>query len=137
MIVGAILQTSAQNFGMFIGARFLVGFGLSFACIAAPVLITELAFPTHRAPLTSLYNSTWYLGSIVAAWTTYGTFRVQSNWSWRIPSAVQALPSVLQLFLIFFIPESPRWLINKGQDERAIQILGKWHCGGNMDVSIL
>lgn len=72
MLIGTALQTASQNIGMFIAARGLIGFGLSFACLAAPVLITEIAFPTHRAPLTSMYNSTWYLGSIVAAWTTYG-----------------------------------------------------------------
>ena len=89
MLAATAIQTAAKDVGMFIGARFLIGFGLSFACIAAPVLITELAFPTHRAPITSLYNSTWYLGSIVAAWTTFGTFRLSSDWSWRIPSLVQ------------------------------------------------
>jgi MFS family permease len=68
MLVGVAIQTAAQNIGMFIGARGLIGFGLGFACAAAPLLITELSFPTHRGPLTSLYNSSWYLGSIVAAW---------------------------------------------------------------------
>lgn len=64
MLIGTAIQTAAQNIGMFIGCRFLIGFGLAFACLAAPVLITELAFPTHRGPITSLYNSSWYLGSI-------------------------------------------------------------------------
>lgn len=46
---------------------------------------------------------------------TYGTFRINSSWSWRIPSALQGLPSVLQLALIWFVPESPRWLLSKGR----------------------
>jgi MFS family permease len=134
MIVGVVLQTAAQNFGMFIGCRFLIGFGLSFACLAAPILITELAFPTHRAPITSLYNSTWYLGSIVAAWVTYGTFRIQNNWAWRIPSALQGLPSILQILLIFVVcPESPRWLIDNGKEEQATAIIAKYHCGGDFE----
>jgi MFS family permease len=49
---------------MFIVARGFIGFGLAIAGAAAPLLITELCFPSHRAPLTSLYNSSWYLGSI-------------------------------------------------------------------------
>ena len=100
MLIGVAVQTAAQNIGMFIGARFLIGFGLSWASIAAPILITELAFPTHRAPITSLYNSTWYLGSIVAAWTTFGTFRILNTWSWRIPSLLQGLPSIIQFFFV-------------------------------------
>jgi len=66
MLIATALQSAAQNVGMFIAARGLIGFGLSFAGLASPVLITELAFPTHRAPLTSLYNSSWYLGAIIA-----------------------------------------------------------------------
>jgi sugar porter (SP) family MFS transporter len=95
------------------------------------VLITELAFPTHRGPLTSLYNSSWYLGSIVAAWTTFGTFRIPNTWGWRIPSLLQGLPSIFQFCLIMFIPESPRWLVDKGKDEQAIAIITKYHCGGD------
>ena len=73
MIISTIIQSASQNLAMFLIGRFLIGFGNSWASIAGPILLTELAFPTHRAPITSLYNSMWYLGSIVAAWTTFGT----------------------------------------------------------------
>jgi len=132
MLVGVALQTAAQNVAMFIVCRFFIGVGLSWACMAAPVLITELAFPTHRAPITGLYNSSWYLGSIVAAWVTYGTFRIPGTWSWRIPSVLQGLPSLLQVILVFIvIPESPRWLISKGFDEQAIQTICYYHANGD------
>jgi len=138
MLIATAIQTAAQNIGMFIGARFLIGFGLSFACIAAPVLITELAYPTHRAPITSLYNSTWYLGSIIAAWTTFGTFRIDSTWGWRIPSLVQGAPSALQVILIWFcIPESPRWQIDHGQDAKAMKTLCYYHCNGDESDPLL
>ncbi|WWC72350.1 uncharacterized protein I206_106312 [Kwoniella pini CBS 10737] len=135
--VGVALQTGAQSVGMFIGCRFLIGFGLAFSCLAAPTLLTELAFPTHRGPITSLYNSTWYLGSIIAAWTTYGTFRIPNTWGWRIPSLLQGLPSIVQLALLFFIPESPRWLVDHGKDEQAIRVLTKYHCGGNTEDPLI
>jgi MFS family permease len=131
MLVGVALQTAAQNIGMFIGARFLLGFGLAFSALASPTLLTELAFPTHRAPLTSLFNTSWYLGSIVAAWTTYGTFFIKNNWAWRIPSLFQGIPSVLQVALILTIPESPRWLVHKGREEAARKVLVKYHAGGD------
>ncbi|WOO79084.1 Lactose permease [Vanrija pseudolonga] len=131
MILASGLQAGAQNVAMFIASRFLIGFGVSFGNISAPVLVSELAFPTHRGPLTSLYNSMWYLGAIVAAWTTFGTFRIPNTWSWRIPSLLQGLPSVIQFGMIYFIPESPRWLIAHGKDEQAIAFLRKYHCGGD------
>lgn len=133
MCAATAVQTAAQSVGMFIGARFLIGFGLTFAANAAPLLVTEISYPTYRAPLTSTYNSLWYSGAIIAAWTTFGTFRVKNTWSWRIPSALQALPSVLQVFLIWFMPESPRWLMSKGREEEALKILAYYHADGNAD----
>ncbi|KAF9456247.1 general substrate transporter [Collybia nuda] len=131
MIVGTILQTASNTVGMFIGARFLIGFGLTFAASAAPLLVTEIAFPSQRAQLTSLYNSLWYLGSIIAAWTTYGTFHIPSSWAWRVPSALQGLPSVLQILFIWFVPESPRWLVSKGREAQALKTLAYYHANGN------
>lgn len=116
---------------MFIGARFMIGFGLTFAANAAPMLVTELAYPAYRAPLTSLYNSLWYSGAIVAAWTTFGTFKIQNSWSWRVPSALQGLPSVIQIFFIWFAPESPRWLVAKGREAEALHTLAYYHADGN------
>jgi len=137
MLISTAIQTAAQNVAMFIVARGFIGFGLAIAGAAAPLLITELCFPSHRAPLTSLYNSSWYLGSIIAAWTTYGTFRINSTWSWRIPSLLQGLPSLVQFFLIYTIPESPRWLVDHGYDDRAIAFFTKYHCQGNSEDPLI
>jgi MFS family permease len=131
MVAATCVQTAAQSVGMFIGARFLIGFGLSFAANAAPLLVSELAYPSHRAQLTSLYNSLWYSGAIIAAWSTFGTFQIQNTWAWRIPSALQGLPSIAQVIFIWFIPESPRWLISKGREQQARHILAFWHANGN------
>ncbi len=81
MCIATVIQTASQSVGMFIGARFLIGFGLtfggmlaSFLCLpftdcnlaagAAPMLITEIAYPVYRGPPTSTYNSLWYSGAI-------------------------------------------------------------------------
>uniref|UniRef100_A0A8H7Y721 Major facilitator superfamily (MFS) profile domain-containing protein n=1 Tax=Psilocybe cubensis TaxID=181762 RepID=A0A8H7Y721_PSICU len=131
MVIATVIQTASQNFGMFIGARFLIGFGLTFGASSAPLLITEIAYPTQRAQLTSVYNSLWHLGSIIAAWTTFGTFRISSNWSWRIPSALQGLPSVIQFFLLWLVPESPRWLVGRGRESEALETLAYYHADGD------
>ena len=72
MILGVILQSISINLSMFIAARFFIGFGVAIAHGAAPLLVTELVHPQHRAIYTTIYNCTWYWGSIVAAWLTYG-----------------------------------------------------------------
>lgn len=133
MLVGVVLQSAAQSIGMFIAARGIIGFGLQWAQMAAPMLITELAYPSHRAGVTSLFNSLWYLGAVIAAWATYGTFFIQSNWSWRIPSILQGLPSIFQLSLIYFLPESPRFLVRKEKEAQAAKVLANAHANGDIN----
>lgn len=52
-----------------------------------------------------------------------------NSWSWRIPSILQSIPSVYQLLLVHFVPESPRWLISKGRRHDAKRILNRYHAG--------
>jgi MFS family permease len=134
---------------MFVGARFLIGFGVAIAHGSSPLLITELVHPQHRSIYTAIYNTTWYIGSFVAAWLTFGesslsdlgeeneltrgigTNKIAGNWAWRAPSLVQIFPSALQLTFIWFVPESPRWLISKGKNEKALRILANVHAAGD------
>src|SRR5690606_2334865 len=116
---------------MFLISRFLLGVGIPFAIVAASSLIGELSYPKERAVLTSLFNASWFIGSIVAAAITYGTFTIPNNNSWRIPSYLQAFPSLLQVIFMFFIPDSPRWLISKDRGEEALAILIKYHAEGD------
>lgn len=55
----------------------------------------------------------------------------QSNWSWRLPSLLQSICSVFILAMMSWCPESPRWLINRGQEDKALQILAHYHANGN------
>ncbi|KAF8885773.1 hexose transporter [Infundibulicybe gibba] len=133
MIIGAVIQTASQNFAMFVIARFILGLGIPFAIVAASSLIGELSHPKERAILGSLFNSCYFIGSIVAAGVTLGTFAMPSDWGWRIPSLLQLTPSSLQILFIYFLPESPRWLISKGRGEEAFGILAKYHAEGDMN----
>ncbi|KAL7282766.1 hexose transporter [Trametes coccinea BRFM310] len=133
MIIGAALQTASQDFAMFVIARFLLGFGIPFAIVAASSMIGELAYPKERARIGSLFNASWFIGAIVAAGVTLGTFEMPTNWGWRIPSLLQVIPSALQMIFIWFLPESPRWLVSKGRGEEAYAILAKYHAEGDLN----
>lgn len=131
MIVGAVLQASCQNLGTFMGGRVLLGFGNSLAQICSPMLLTEIAHPQHRGRLTAVYNCLWNVGALVVAWISFGTNFVQNDWSWRIPALLQAVPSVVQLAFIFWVPESPRYLMAKDKHDQALQILARYHANGD------
>lgn len=97
---------------------------------SAHVSRRKIAHPAHRTTATALFNTSYALGSIVAGWATFGTFRIHGSAAWRIPSALQCLPSVIQLCGLYFVPESPRWLISKYRSEEALAFLAKYHAEG-------
>ena len=132
IIFGSIIQAAAQNYAMFVVARFLVGFGLGIVSVSAPPLLSEVAYPAQRGKLVSFYLTSWPLGSLIAAWVTYGSFKMtDSSWSWRLPSALQCFFSLVQAILVLFAPESPRWLIYNGRSQEALHILAKYHADGD------
>jgi sugar porter (SP) family MFS transporter len=133
MCIGAAIQTASQSLGMFMGGRTLMGFGNSLAQLSSPLLLAEICHPQHRARVTGVYNCLWNLGAIVNTWLTFGTKRIDSDWCWRIPTLGQAIPSVIQLCFLWFIPESPRFLISKERNEEALQMLGKYHANGDIN----
>ena len=79
-----------------------------------------------------LLNSTmYYFGAFLGGWITYGTLRINGQWAWRLPSLLQAAPSFVQVCLVFLLPESPRWLMSRGEDDKAFNILAKYHANGD------
>ncbi|KAK2009481.1 general substrate transporter [Colletotrichum eremochloae] len=137
MACGGVIQGASIHFAMFLVSRFILGFGLVFANAYAPMLIGELAHPKDRQVITSLYQTSWYIGAILAAWVTFGTFAIQSEWSWRIPSLLQAAPALVPICCVFLLPESPRWLIANGRADEAMAMLVKWHANGNPDDELV
>ncbi|KAH8096584.1 hexose transporter [Cristinia sonorae] len=137
MILGAGLQTGSKNFAMFVIARFFLGFGIPFCIVAASSMIGELSYPKERARLGSLFNASWFIGAIVAAGVTLGTFSMPNDWAWRIPSVLQICPSLLQIAFIWFLPESPRWLVAHGRNEEAFALLVKYHAEGDVNSEIV
>ncbi|KPM44216.1 hypothetical protein AK830_g2354 [Neonectria ditissima] len=133
----AIMQAMAQNFATFVTARALLGFSTSFISQPSPIIIAELAYPPHRGKITALYNTFFYFGSIFAAWCTYGTLKIETTWSWRIPSLLQGAIPALQLLGVFFVPESPRYLVSRGKLDEARKVFADQHAGGSLQSPLV
>ncbi|KAM0327930.1 hypothetical protein ACHAQA_005329 [Verticillium albo-atrum] len=133
LIIGTILQTCSVNIGMFLASRLVLGTGIPFAVSGASQLLAELTYPRERPVISGLFNASWFAGAILAAGVTLGTYNIPSNWAWRIPSALQCAPSILQIIFIWFVPESPRWLLFKERNEEALEVLIKYHGEGDRD----
>jgi sugar porter (SP) family MFS transporter len=131
MVVGGFITAFCNGYGMYIGGRFVLGFGNSLAQMASPLLLTEICHPQHRGPVTAIYNCLWNAGALLVSCIGWGTASIASDWSWRSITLIQIVPSVIQLAFIWFIPESPRYLANKDRHDEALAVLSKWHAGGN------
>lgn len=137
IVTGAIIVTTANVIKQLVGGRFVLGFGVAIMTVSAPAYVTEIA-PAHwRGRMVGVYNNGWNGGSIPAAAICYGCSFIQSNAAWRIPMALQGSYSGLVLVLVWFIPESPRWLMSKGRDEEALEFLTKYHGNGDPNSALV
>ena len=125
--IAAAIQAASVNYAMFVVSRVVVGFGGMYLVQPSPLLIAKLAYPTHRGKYTSAFWTLYYLGAILASWTTFGTQSYNGTASWRVPSALQAGFPLVQLLFYYWLPESPRWLIAQGRMGEASDTLTKYH----------
>ncbi|PSN67618.1 general substrate transporter [Corynespora cassiicola Philippines] len=130
-IVGAALQAGSINYPLLVASRLILGIGSAFMSQPSPILIGELAYPTHRGKITALYQTFFFFGAIAAAWISFGTLKMNGDWAWRIPTLLQGALPTLQLLCSYFLPESPRFLVAKGKPEEARQLLVKFHAAGD------
>lgn len=137
VMIGTCVQAPSKTHEQFLGGRFILGFGVSFCCVSAPCYVSELAHPRWRGTLTGLYNCTWYIGSIIASWVVYGCSYLDSNDAWRIPIWCQMITSGFVVIGVFFLPESPRWLMAQDKHEEAAKVLATYHGEGDENHPIV
>ncbi|TVY67879.1 Lactose permease [Fusarium oxysporum f. sp. cubense] len=137
LVSGTVLQTAAHNPAAFIAARGLLGAAAGWYTSGAPLLINEIAYPTHRAIASACFQCGFYLGSIISAWVTFGTRNYGSSWDWRLPSLMQILLPALAFPGFLISPESPRWLASVDRNEEAAQVIAKHHAGGDINSPLV
>lgn len=131
VIAAATIQLAVQQHWAFLGARVVTGIGVGFSQTAAPLLIAETAHPRQRRTLTGLYNAVWFCGSITAAGIAFCTLSIRNSWSWRVPCLFQIFYPIFQLAGLWFVPESPRWLVANDRKGEALAMLIQFHANGD------
>lgn len=136
-VVAAGLQCAAQNIAMFCMARIIIGFGTTSSAISAPAYLAEILPWGQRAWGLALFDDFFYVGALAAAGVTYGTAQLEGDWSWRLPSLLQGCWGLACILLLPFMPESPRWLVDMGRHQEALQILANVNAGGDTNDELV
>jgi sugar porter (SP) family MFS transporter len=121
VIIATFMQTFAPrgNIGVFIAGRVIIGLGQGLALTAGPIYIGELAPPEIRGKIMSFWQMFYSVGSFIAYWVNFACSKHPQKlgeWDWRMVVIFQILMPILILSQIFFIPESPRWFIQKNKN---------------------
>ena len=119
IIVGATLQTSAFTLAHLIVGRVITGLGTGIDSSTVPMYQSELVKREWRGRVVSW--EIWFIGIgiVLAYWVDYGFSYVESHAAWRTPIAIQLIFAIIVVFLVFGIPESPRWLAKRGGEQEA------------------
>lgn len=144
MLVAAILFTASgigcaisQSFTELVIYRIIGGIGIGVVSIVSPMYISEVAVARWRGTLVSLYQLAITIGFLAAYLVNFQILRsaetavydtpwlhwIMVDEMWRGMLGSNALPALLFFIVIFFIPESPRWLILRNRTERAHAVL--------------
>ncbi len=128
--ISAIGSAIPNSLTEFIIARFIGGLGVGAASMLSPLYISEIAPAKNRGKLVSLYqlaivigiNLVYFINLEIATLNTEA-WNVEYGWRWMLGS--ETLPALLFFVLLFFVPESPRWLVKNGREAEALITLEK------------
>ena len=116
--ISAIGCAVSQDFTQLVIFRIVGGFGIGIVSIVSPVYISEVSPAEVRGTMVSLYQLFITIGFLLAYLANYLILKGTSMADyWRPMLGAEAVPDILFLVLIFFIPESPRWLAVRGERE--------------------
>ncbi|KAF9435043.1 myo-inositol transporter [Entomortierella beljakovae] len=120
-VVGAGLMTFAHKFWLLLLGRVVVGVGVGLAALVVPLYIGELAPSAYRGRLVTVNVLLITGGQLVAYIVSSALTDANNGWRWMM--AISALPALLQLVTLPFLPESPRYLVKKGDTAGAKNVL--------------
>ncbi|KAJ9093842.1 hypothetical protein QFC21_006213 [Naganishia friedmannii] len=123
LIIGAALQTSASGIPHMIVGRIVTGIGNGMNTSTVPVWHSETTTAKSRGKALSIELAINIFGVMTAYWVDYGFSYINSAAQFRVPLAIQIVFALATISLVLILPESPRFLLKTGQDEKARAVL--------------
>ncbi|XP_029901216.1 proton myo-inositol cotransporter-like [Myripristis murdjan] len=130
--VGGIVLSAAPSKEVLLVGRLIVGVGLGIASMTVPVYIAEASPPHLRGQLVTV-NTLFITGGQFTASLIDGAFSYLRRDGWRYMLGLSVVPAMLQFLGFLFLPESPRWLIQRGLTQKARRVLSQIRGNQNID----
>ncbi|KAA8915428.1 hypothetical protein TRICI_002418 [Trichomonascus ciferrii] len=127
MIAGGGIQCGAHTMWTLVGGRFVLGWGVGIGSVMAPLLITELSPPKYRGQMVMFVNLVRNFFEMLSF--AIGLSFEESVGGFRVHIGVALAFIIVQTVALLFIPESPRYLVQKGRTERAQKVFSLTHEG--------
>jgi len=122
--IGAIIQSASLNWGMMIGGRICVGLGIGILSTVIPMYVSEMSPKSIRGSLGVLFQLAITIGLLVAFLVDLAFEKASHQVNdWRYALGTQSALSIALFTLMLILPESPRWLIAQGKEEKARNVL--------------
>lgn len=125
-IVGTVLSAASPTFSALIVARLVSGAGFGQCIAVSTVYLVELAPKSIRGVAACMVQLYVVIGITVGYFISYGSQGIHGELAWRLPFIVQAGFAVVLAVGVFFMPSSPRWLLQKGRRDDAIAVLHRY-----------
>jgi len=122
---GALGCAYALNIDVLIWMRILIGIAIGITSFVVPMYIAEISPSRSRGGLVTLNQLMITIGILASYITDYALSDDQDNASWRWMFLVGLVPALVLLAGIFFLPETPRWLVSKGRVQEGLDVLKK------------
>ncbi|KAK3299589.1 general substrate transporter [Chaetomium fimeti] len=124
-IVGVVLQTASAGLGLIVAGRLVAGFGVGFVSAVIILYMSEIAPRKVRGAIVSGYQFCICVGLLLSSSVDYATQERNDSGSYRIPIALQMAWALILGAGLFFLPESPRFFVKKGNLEAAVVTLAR------------
>lgn len=122
-VVGTIIQLAARTVWTMVAGRFVLGWGVGAASLIAPLMLSELAPSKYRGRIIVTNCIFITGGQLIAYLINWGLTRVDHGW--RVSVGLCMVPAVLQTVLFFFLPDTPRFYVIRGDIDAAKRVLLK------------